>query len=462
MKKIDRSKPLALIVDDERSICDSLAGVLSDEGWESVSAYSGTEGIKKFREYYPDLVLLDIWMTGIDGIETLQRLKALRATIPVVIMSGHGTIETAVKATKLGAFEFLEKPLSIDKLLPMLNHALEMKRLAGQVPSEKPLTHEKMIGESAPIVNIRQIIEKVAPRNAWVLITGENGTGKEVAARQVHVHSSRADKPFIAINCAAIPENLIESELFGHEKGAFTNALTQKKGKFELANHGTLFLDEIGDMSLKTQAKVLRILQEQQFERLGGSATISVDVRVIAATNKDLKAMMQTGDFREDLYYRLNVIQFELPALRERGKDIILLAQHFLQSFAKGLDEPPRKLDDDLQAALVAYPWPGNVRELMNVVERMNIMASSDVLRLSDLPDYVRDAEGGEHIATGFYNASSTLKEAKSEFEKNFILDKLVENSWNVSKTAEAIGIERSNLHRKLKTYEIDPKKSKG
>lgn len=462
MKKIDRSKPLALIIDDEKSICDSLAGVLSDENWESVSAFSGTEGIKKFREVFPDLVLLDIWMTGIDGIETLQRLKALRSEIPVVIMSGHGTIETAVKATKLGAFEFLEKPLSIDKLLPMLNHALEMKKLTTKGAAALDVSKDQMICESAPVLEIRQIIEKVAPKNAWVLLTGENGTGKEVVAKQVHIHSSRTEKPFIAINCAAIPENLIESELFGHEKGAFTNALSQKKGKFELANHGTLFLDEIGDMSLKTQAKVLRILQEQQFERLGGSSTISVDVRVIAATNKDLKGMIETGEFREDLYYRLNVIQFELPPLRERGRDIILIANHFLQVAGKEQKEPPKTLSPEVEAALLEYQWPGNVRELMNVIERVNIMAGGHEILLGDLPDHIRQNDGSDLGVSGHNIGSSNLKEAKTEFEKSFIIDKLVENSWNVSKTAEAIGIERSNLHRKLKAYDIDPKKAKG
>jgi two-component system nitrogen regulation response regulator NtrX len=459
------NKPRALIVDDEPSICESLAGVLSDEGWDSVAAFSGTEGIKVFKEKQPDLVFLDIWMPGIDGIETLQRLKTLGREAPIVIMSGHGTIETAVKATRLGAYEYLEKPLSIEKVLPMLDHAASVKRLAGEGRLEKasPSSSSNLIGESDALSIIRGMVEKVAPRNAWVLLTGENGTGKEVVAQQIHYQSSRANKPFIALNCAAIPETLIESELFGHEKGAFTNAISQKKGKFELADKGTLFLDEIGDMSLNTQAKVLRVLQEQQFERIGGSSTVSVDVRVVAATNKDLNEMIETGEFREDLFYRLNVVPFHLPPLRERGRDVLLIAEHFLANAARDLKEERKHLSPETEQVFLSYSWPGNVRELMNTIERLSIMVPGNVIKPSDLPVHVvEEDQSSLSQMSASLAQNATLKEAKSEFEKSFIIEKLVENNWNVSKTAEAIGIERSNLHRKLKTYDIDPKKAKG
>jgi len=453
----DLRRPLALVVDDEKSICQSLDGVLSDEGWKTVAAHSGAEGIKKFIADAPDLVLLDVWMTGMDGIETLQRLKQLKREIPVVIMSGHGSIETAVKATKLGAFDYLEKPLSLEKLLPMLEHALVMRDQREQSDSSGAPRHI-LIGNSESMKKIREQIRLVAPKNAWVLIEGENGTGKEVVAQLLHDASSRAAYPFVPINCAAIPEELIETELFGHEKGAFTNAIARKKGKFEVAHKGTLFLDEIGDMSIKTQAKILRILQEQKFERVGGSGPIDVDVRVIAATNKDLEAEIEAGNFREDLYYRLNVVPFHLPALRDRGEDIIFLALHFMAEFAAELGDDIKYIDKDAKNAMLRYSWPGNVRELKNTIERICIMVAGDEVALADLPEHIIKSQDNNRTPAQQQESNLTLKEARVNFEKSFIVGKLEENEWNVSKTAEAIGIERSNLHRKLKLFGIDPR----
>lgn len=454
--------PVALIVDDEDSICSTLAGVLSDEGWRPVTANSGKEGIYRFLSDPPDIVLLDVWMPGMDGIEVLQNLKELRDEVPVVIMSGHGNIETAVKATKLGAFDFLEKPLSLEKLLPMIGHARDLRHSRTQKPGavEKSSRHD-LVGVSASIEGIRKQIKVVAPRNSWVLITGENGTGKEVVARNIHLASSRATKPFIEVNCAAIPEELIESELFGHIKGAFTNAVATRRGKFELANEGTIFLDEIGDMSLKTQAKILRILQERRLERLGDTETIEVDVRVIAATNKDLSAEIKGGTFREDLFYRLNVIPFKLASLRDRREDVPLLVNFFLDRMAKELGEARKQVADDGMAALQRHSWPGNVRELKNLVERLCILVEGPQIRLEDLPEAISGLSSPGDSANLNFGAVS-LKQAKNDFERAFILDKLQEHQWNVSRTADAIGIERSNLHRKLRSYHIDPKQLKG
>jgi len=461
MIKAKGSKPIALIIDDEESICQSLAGVLEDEGWQVLTANSGREGVIEYKASDPDVVFLDVWMPGMDGIETLQALKGIRPDTPIMIMSGHGTIETAVKATKLGAFDFLEKPLSLEEILPMIEQARNRKVSQSKSAKEKSSGGIEIIGKSLQIMEIRKQIQLVSPRNAWVLITGENGTGKEVFASNIHSSSLRMDKPFIAVNCAAIPENLIESELFGHVKGAFTGATGDQRGKFELAHNGTLFLDEIGDMSLRTQAKILRVLQEQQFEKIGDDELISVDVRVIAATNKNLKEEIKLGNFREDLYYRLNVIPFHMTPLRERSGDIILLVDYFLEAMSKELNEPIKKLSPGVIAALNSYEFPGNVRELKNLCERLCIMVSSEAIEVSDLPESVlsdRKRTVGGNMPMDF---AATLKEAKSDFERLFILDKLQENQWNVSKTAEAIGIERSNLHRKLRTYQIDPKQLK-
>lgn len=462
MQQKNQHKPLALIVDDEKSICHSLAGVLSDENWESVLVHSGSEALAKFQRLSIDLVLLDVWMKGMDGIETLQKMKEIKSYVPVVIMSGHGTVETAVRATKLGAFDYLEKPLSLEKLLPLLNYAAELAQLQKNSLEIKDQNYQ-IIGQSEAVAKIHRQIRVVAPRNSWVLITGENGTGKEVVARNIHLHSSRADKPFVAVNCAAIPEELIESELFGYTKGAFTNALTNKKGKFELAHQGTLFLDEIGDMSLKTQAKILRILQEQTFERLGDHHTISIDVRVIAATNKNLQREIDEGHFREDLFYRLNVIPIHMKPLREKPEDIVLLADFFLQKMSYELGENKKQLTEEAKFILKAYQWPGNIRELKNLMERLCVLSTKDWIDKSDLLDLVDSNKSElpmkkivvptEHI--------SSLKDARLDFERMFIVDKLKEFDWNISRTAEAIGMERSHLHRKLKTYNIDLKRLK-
>ena len=457
---MDLNKPLALIVDDEKSICKALSGIFCDESWDSFVAYSGKEGINLFKKHSFDLVLLDVWMKGFDGIQTLQKLKEINSDVPVVIMSGHGTIDTAVKATKLGAFEFLEKPLSLEKLIPMIEHADKLKKLREQGMLNKNQTFQ-LIGQSETMSAIHRQIKVVAPRNSWVLITGENGTGKEVVARNIHLQSTRGDKEFVAVNCAAIPEDLIESELFGHSKGAFTSAVGAKQGKFEKAHQGTLFLDEIGDMSLKTQSKILRILQEQSFERLGDVETIKVDVRVIAATNKNLQEEIQEGRFREDLYYRLNVIPVHLSPLSERKEDILVLANYFFMKLSLELNEPPKRLSPEAEVCLQAYHWPGNVRELKNLVERLSILVPSSIIHENDLPDSLKNFRVSEFNLPDSDLKSGTLKEARSQFERTFILENLEKFGWNISKTAEEIGIERSNLHRKLKNFGIDLKQLK-
>lgn len=444
-----------LIIDDEPSICESLAGALTDEGCQVFTAANGRQGLIEFKLAAPDIVFLDIWMPGMDGIATLQALREINEVIPVVIMSGHATIDTAVRATKLGAFEVLEKPLDLDRILGLIEQASQLKQKDTPSSTQRPNEYE-LIGSSSFVTQTKKQISVVGPKNAWVLITGENGTGKEVVARAIHNASPRADRPFVAINCAAIPDELIESELFGHERGAFTNAINTRKGRFELAHTGTIFLDEIGDMSLRTQAKILRILQEKVFERVGGHESISVDVRVIAATNKDLSEEIKAGHFREDLYYRLNVIPIRMKPLRERREDIIPLANHFLKTMST---EPNRelKLQEDAQQVLMTYDWPGNVRELKNAMERTVILVDRTEITAESLI-WLTSSSDGEFNQRHY----GSLKAAKSDFERTYILGKLEENDWNVSKTADALGIERSNLHRKLRSYEIDPKKLKG
>jgi len=453
-----------LIVDDERSIRDSLTGILQDEGFSVACAEDGETALMMMREERPDLVLLDIWMPGMDGLETLSRIREWNAEQLVIMMSGHGTIETAVRATKSGAYDFIEKPLSLEKLLVSIQNALKLNRLSeeNRALKAKLARDYQMIGGSPGIIALRQQIEIAAPTSGWALITGENGTGKELVARAIHSHSLRKEKPFVEVNCAAIPEELIESELFGHERGAFTGATAQRRGKFDLANEGTLFLDEIADMSLKTQAKVLRILQEHKFERVGGSRTIEVDVRVIAATNKDLVKQIENGQFREDLYYRLNVIPFHVPPLRERRKDIPLLADHFLNYFCSKEGREIKVLDEGALAVMLNYPWPGNVRELKNLLERLVIMVPSRTITREQIP--LSDArqysvtQAAQDDQEGLWGVD-TFREAREEFEKEFLLRKLEENDWNISKTAEAIEMERSNLHRKIKSFGIELKK---
>jgi len=452
-----------LVVDDEKDIRISLTGILEDEGYQVVTAASGNEALEKLREDLPDLVLLDIWMPGMDGLETLEKIKKLLVHITVIMISGHGTIETAVRATKLGAFDFIEKPLSLDKVLIAVSNALRMKDLYTENEELKRVagSEHELVGGTEVMAELREQIMRVAPTNASVLIRGANGTGKELVAHSIHYYSKRHDKSFVAINCAAIPEELIESELFGHEKGAFTGALAQKKGKFDLADGGTLFLDEIGDMSLKTQAKVLRILQERCFERVGGTRLVTVDVRIIAATNKDLDEEIRQGRFREDLYYRLNVVPFRVPALRERADDIPMLVQHFIDLFYRKEGREPKHFVPEALETLKHYHWPGNVRELKNIVERILIMTSGLAITCDDIPDL----HGGNNESQSTFPtlegalAQSTLREAREEFEREFIIQKLEENDWNISRTAEIIELERSNLHRKIKSYGIDVRK---
>ncbi len=446
-----------LVVDDEESIIRSLEGILTDEGFEVISATSGLSALGKIDEALPDLILLDIWMPEMDGIETLVKVKEAHPQVPVVIMSGHGTIETAVKATRLGAYDFIEKPLSLEKVILCINNAVEHYKLTEEFKllKEKESSKSRITGESEAVKQLNEQIRVVAPTNAWVLISGENGTGKELVAHTIHRLSKRSHKPIIEVNCAAIPEELIESELFGHEKGAFTGAATMKKGKFDLAHEGTLFLDEIGDMSLKAQSKTLRILQEQKFERVGGSRTIQVDVRVVAATNKDLEAEIQKGTFREDLYFRLNVIPIRVPPLRERVEDIPHLVKEFVTEISLDMNLDPRGFSEEALKVLKRYHWPGNVRELRNLVERLLIMTQAKEIGASDIPSpFQQEIDIGEAYASGLSAAS--YKEAKGIFEKAYLEKKLREFNWNVSQTAEAIGLERSNLHKKIKAYELE------
>ena len=386
--------PSILIVDDEPSILQSLSGLLSDEGFDVLTASNGYEALKVIDSESPDLVLLDIWMPGIDGIETLKEIKKDNPFIPVIIITGHGTIETAVKATKLGAFDLLEKPLSIDKIIVTINNALNFRRLEEENRYLRKKTIEKhsIIGNSPTTAALKKQIMVAAPTDAWILITGKNGTGKELVANTIHQLSSRASQPMIDVNCAAIPEESIESELFGHEKGAFTGATSKKRGKFELASNGIIFFDEIGDMSLKTQAKILRVLQEQKIQRVGSGRILTIDVRVIAASNKNLEKEIENGRFREDLYYRLNVIPMEVPPLRNRSDDIPELVNIFLDICARQSRTKKKSISNRAIEILAGYSWPGNVRELKNLVERLVIMTDGDLIDVSDIP--FRDGVG--------------------------------------------------------------------
>lgn len=461
-----------LVIDDEPSIITSLSGALGDEGYKVISASNAAQGLEQLKKHNPDLILLDIWMPDVDGLTALNDIKQQGFETPVIMMSGHGTVETAVKATKLGAFDFVEKPVELDRLLVLIRNALssrdlmqENKVLKGQLSSRRPL-----IAESASMKQIAELIKRVAPTSGSVLITGENGTGKEVVAKTIHALSNRFKKPFIEVNCAAIPEELIESELFGHEKGAFTGAIQLRRGRFDLADSGTLFLDEIGDMSLKTQAKILRILQEQKFERVGGHDTHSVDVRVIAATNKDLKQEMGKGSFREDLYFRLNVVRIHIPPLRDRKEDIAALATAFLKEFAALHQKKAREFTKDAMDLLMKHAWPGNVRELRNLIERLVILQGEEgaAIDAGELKPHLGDVafapglagpfEGEEAGAQGAVALSTgkSLKDAKTVFEREYIVQALKENGWNISKTAQVLGIERSYLHRRMKAFGIE------
>ena len=451
-----------LIIDDEESVRKSLADVMRDEGYEVVTAGSGREGLDLLNEAQPSLALLDIAMPGMDGIETLRRIKEIRPDLPVIMVTGHGTIETAVKTTKMGAYDFMVKPPELANLILVVKHGLDEHRLREENETLKQSFERRyeFVGESDRIKELKRQIALTGPTNGWVLVHGESGTGKELVAHAIHRASKRSSGPFIEVNCAAIPQELIESELFGHEKGSFTGATGMKRGKFELAHNGTIFLDEIADMSLATQAKVLRVLEGQEFQRVGGVKTLRADVRVVAASNKNLPDEIKKGAFREDLYYRLNVIPLEVPPLREHADDIPRLVRHFLAEFSREYGQKPKDIDEEALALFIRYPWPGNVRELRNFIERLIIMVPGPVLTAPDVPPPVSSAPSApKPQAEGSLPVRPqvmTLRGARAEFEREFITQKLREFGGNVSRTADAIDVERSNLHRKIKTLGIE------
>jgi two-component system nitrogen regulation response regulator NtrX len=446
-----------LIVDDESGIRESLGALLRDEGYNIETAPSGEECLERLAHNRFDLVLLDVWLAGMDGLETLERLQSRDDAPMVVMISGHGNIETAVRATKLGAFDFVEKPLSLERIVVAVRNALEYLRLEEEnrrLRAELEERHQ-ILGSSIPMKALRQQIALTAPTNGRVLIYGESGTGKELVARALHANSPRSACPFVEVNCAAIPEELIESEMFGHRKGSFTGASEDKVGKFQKADGGTLFLDEVGDMSLKTQSKVLRVLEEQRVEPLGSNRPVTVDVRVIAATNKKLEDEIGRNAFREDLFYRLNVIPFYVPALRERTEDIPILAAHFLKDFCEAHGKKPKEFTAAATEILLAYPWPGNVRELKNLVERLVIMCPSPRIEPHHLPpELFRGASKSPQ------RPYESLQEARSAYEREFVLRKLEENRWNMTRTASSLGLERSHLYRKMRSLGIAPSKA--
>ena len=444
-----------LIVDDEAGVRASLGAVLRDEGYTVDTADSGEACLEQVVSQPPDVILLDIWLPGMDGLATLERLRERRTEAAVLMISGHASVESAVRATKLGAFDFIEKPLSIEKTVLAVRNALRQRRLEVEnrqlrARVDRPLV---IVGASPVMEQLRAQVAMAAPSNGRVLLTGENGTGKELVARQIHSLSHRRLGPFVEVNCAAIPEELIESELFGHTRGAFTGAVADRRGKFEIASGGTLFLDEVGDMTLKTQAKVLRALQEQVVEPVGGQQSVRVDVRVIAATNKDLGAEIRQGRFREDLYFRLNVLPIAVPLLRDRGDDVVRLAQHFVAEFAREYGRRPKSFSPAAIDVLKAYHWPGNVRELRNTIERLMIMVSVDVIEASDL-SFLEVT--GRSVVPPQAGPVVPLFEARDAWERNYILAALAAHDGNISRTAEALQLERSNLYKKMRGLGID------
>jgi two-component system nitrogen regulation response regulator NtrX len=471
-------KPRILVIDDEGAIRDSLKMILEYESYEFIGAASGPDGLAAVRRDAPDLVLLDIKMPGMNGLETLAEIRRIDEALPVAMISGHGTITDAMQATRLGAFDFIEKPFTSERVLVTVAKGLEVRELRQENRELKLAMESKyeIVGSSPALRKVLEAVKRAAPTNATVLLLGESGVGKELVARTIHRNSPRAGQRFVQVNCAAIPEELIESELFGHEKGSFTGATEKQIGKFEQADRGTIFLDEVGDMSQKTQAKVLRVLQEQEVERLGSARTIKVDVRVIAATNKNLEEAIQRGEFREDLYFRLNVIPIVVPPLRERREDIPLLVQHFARLTSDEHNLKPKRFDAAAMEALQRYRWRGNIRELRNTIERLMIMAAADTVRVDDLPTEIRGgatAAAAEPAAaapvssTGATAApngdgqqtlpqtAGTLREFKDAAERAYLVQKLRENNWNISKTAEVIDTPRSNLYKKLEQYGI-------
>ena len=442
------------IVDDEPSILDALSSILEDERYQVAVAKTGEEALKVIQMEVPDVVLLDIWMPELDGLEVLKRVREQFPHIMVIMMSGHGSVETAVKATKLGAYDYLEKPLDLEKVTILVRNALHQRKLEEENINlrVKVERHSKLVGASSAMETLRQQIAAAAPTHSRVLISGENGTGKELVARAIHLQSPRHNRPFIEVNCAAIPETLIETELFGHERGAFTGAVSQKRGKFDFADGGTLFLDEIGDMSLATQAKVLRVLAEQQFTRVGGEKLIKVNVRVIAASNKDFSQEIEKGNFRDDLFYRLNVLPIEVPPLRARREDVPALTRHFLKIHAEEQGVKLKEITPEALDALARHEWPGNIRELRNQVERLMIMVPKTTIEVGDVLPFM--PRGFSRINP--LDAYDSLRDARHAFEREYITIRLRENGGNVSKTADDLKIERSHLHRRIKDLNVE------
>ncbi len=451
-------KPTILIVDDEPGVRSALSGVLRDEGYSVEAVSSGEDCLDRMTRGTVDLIVLDVWLPGMDGLATLARLRERQVDAQVVLISGHGNIESAVRAIKLGAFDFVEKPLSLEKTVLVVRNALRQRRLEAENRALRARVDrtQTMVGESYAMRQLREQVAMAAPTNGRVLIYGENGTGKELVARTIHALSRRRHAAFVEVNCAAIPEELIESELFGHVRGSFTGAVSDRRGKFEMADGGTIFLDEIGDMSLKTQAKVLRVLQEQTLEAVGGTTRITVDARVVAATNKDLQAEIRAGHFREDLYFRLNVIPIFVPPLRERAEDIPLLADHFMAEFAREYGKRVKTFDPGALAIIQQYPWPGNVRELRNVIERLMIMVPGDSTSSADLSFLDHTPLVRFHVEEALA-AHLSLHDARDRFERDLILRTLTEQQGNMSRTAEVLGVERSNLYRKMRTFGLTP-----
>lgn len=449
-----------LIIDDEKDIRTALTGILEDEGYQVLSAESGVEGIECARQELPDLILLDIWMPGMDGLEALEKLKSEFPQVTVIMISGHGTIDTAVRATKLGAFDFIEKPLSLEKVLISVANALQLQELKEENAELKRSvsTEYVLVGDSPEIIAVREQVKRVASTSASVLISGENGSGKELIACSIHCHSPRRERPFITVHCSAIPEELIESELFGHEKGAVVGATSHKKGRFDQAVGGTLFLDEIGELPLRTQIKILRFIQDGSFERVGGHRRLAADIRIIGATTRSIEQDIAAGTFSSDLYYQLSTVPFRAPALREHLEDIGPLVQHFVAQFFRREGGEAKAFLPEAIDRLQRYSWPGNLRELKNVVERILIITPGRVISAEDLSGFSGDQLTGTAASQPQEgtHARSALRDAREDFEREFIIQKLEENDWNISRTAELIELERSNLHRKIKSYGID------
>jgi two-component system nitrogen regulation response regulator NtrX len=450
-----------LVVDDEQGIRQVLQDVLGDEGHQVFAVEDGFQALEILEKEAVDLVVLDVWLPNMGGIDVLKRVRKGWPDIEVVVISGHANINMAVQAVKIGAFDFLEKPLSLEKTITVVENALKLEELKRENRSlkESIFFEDEMIGSGDGMSKVKELIEQSAGSDARILVLGENGTGKELVAREIHRRSRRAKAPFVEVNCASIPETLIESELFGHEKGAFTDAHARRKGKFELANGGTLFLDEIADMSLSTQAKVLRILQEMKFERIGGEKSVSVDVRVIAATNKNIQEEIRVGRFREDLYFRINVIPIFVPPLRERTEDLQALIDYFIAKFKRPAEEEAKRFCEEAMQLLKTYFWPGNVRELKNFIERINIMTEEKVISPESVRRYLTSRTDWEkdEVLKGF--ESMKLNEAKDEFEREFLVIKLEENEQNIARTSKALGITPSHLHNKIKKHGIEIKR---